>query len=184
MPASHTVGTLPSEELFPAHRTFPAHRRRQPLKPDLTPIIICSHRAAGRRCRRTIRLVRASYRAGACRCAPVIFAVAYQNAQWQRNASDGRNRRRQKINAKPILMCPDVARSRVRSRLWPSHSDANPAVAGAEPPHRCDAYSLRNWCCLCGLGHGRPSSCDFRACCRLRPAKLLNPARDRLLRLR
>ena len=33
LPASHTVGTSPSEELFPAHR------RRQPLKPDLTPII-------------------------------------------------------------------------------------------------------------------------------------------------
>src|SRR5215469_4309093 len=30
LPASHTVGTLPSEELFPAHR------RRQPLKHDLT----------------------------------------------------------------------------------------------------------------------------------------------------
>jgi len=28
-------GTLPSEELSPEHR------RRQPLKPDLTPIIIC-----------------------------------------------------------------------------------------------------------------------------------------------
>jgi hypothetical protein len=32
LPASHTFGTLPSEELFPAHR------RSQPLKHDLTPL--------------------------------------------------------------------------------------------------------------------------------------------------
>ena len=40
--------------------------------------------------------------------------------------------------------------------------------------------SLRNCCCLRRL----PSSCDFRICRRLGPAKLLNAARDRLLRLR
>ena len=34
LPDSHTFGTLPSEELFAARR------RRQPLKHDLTPIVI------------------------------------------------------------------------------------------------------------------------------------------------